>query len=225
MSRLPRRQLLHENARAHTSHEVLAALAHGTRTTREEWADAQRVIARSPEAAPTSRFTVSVGDSCEGNSSVSSEHPTGALVIRQRDDGQPFYEAKWRRGGRQVKRRVGPAWLDPAPAGGWQPRPGARPERLVRREARDRTDGRDGRRARRGRVRDRRAGTRTQAARRDASWQQSGSTTSSARRAPSRRRCSTTATCSRIPARDTEGAAGRVRVGSCRRSVTCGYAT
>ena len=58
---------------------------------------------------------------------MSSEHPTGALVIRQGDDGQPFYEAKWRREGRQVKRRVGPAWLDPAPAGGWQPRPGRVP--------------------------------------------------------------------------------------------------
>ena len=46
------------------------------------------------------------------------EHPTGALVVRQDSDGQPFYEAKWRRASRQVKRRVGPAWLDPAPAGG-----------------------------------------------------------------------------------------------------------
>jgi len=58
---------------------------------------------------------------------VSSEQPTGALVIRQGDDGQPFYEAKWRREGRQVKRRVGPAWLDAAPAGGWQPRAGRVP--------------------------------------------------------------------------------------------------
>ena len=52
------------------------------------------------------------------------EHPTGALVVRQDSDGQPFYEAKWRRAGRQVKRRVGPAWLDPAPAGGWQAKRG-----------------------------------------------------------------------------------------------------
>ena len=55
------------------------------------------------------------------------EHPTGALVVRQDSDGQPFYEAKWRRAGRQVKRRVGPAWLDPAPAGGWQARRGRMP--------------------------------------------------------------------------------------------------
>jgi hypothetical protein len=57
MSRLPRRQLLHENARAHTSHEVLAALAHGTRTTREEWADAQRVII---ETAPHDKAAAAV---------------------------------------------------------------------------------------------------------------------------------------------------------------------
>ena len=55
------------------------------------------------------------------------EHPTGALVVRQDSDGQPFYEAKWRRAGRQVKRRVGLAWLDPAPAGGWQARRGRMP--------------------------------------------------------------------------------------------------
>jgi integrase len=58
---------------------------------------------------------------------VVAEHPTGALVVRQDSDGQPFYEAKWRRAGRQVKRRVGLAWLDPAPAGGWQARRGRMP--------------------------------------------------------------------------------------------------
>jgi len=58
---------------------------------------------------------------------VVAERPTGALVVRQDSDGQPFYEAKWRRAGRQVKRRVGLAWLDPAPAGGWQARRGRMP--------------------------------------------------------------------------------------------------
>jgi integrase len=39
------------------------------------------------------------------------------------------YEAKWRRAGRQVKRRVGPAWLEPGSGGkGWQPRRGRVPE-------------------------------------------------------------------------------------------------
>jgi integrase len=56
-----------------------------------------------------------------------SQHPTGALVVRKGEEGQPFYEAKWRRAGRQVKRRVGPAWLEPAPAGAWRPRRGRAP--------------------------------------------------------------------------------------------------
>ena len=53
--------------------------------------------------------------------------PTGALVVVARSDG-PVYEAKWRRGGRQVKRRVGPAWLERG-AGGkdWRPRRGRMP--------------------------------------------------------------------------------------------------
>jgi integrase len=39
-----------------------------------------------------------------------------------------MYEAKWRRSGRQVKRRIGPAWLEPSsPAAGWRPRRGRVP--------------------------------------------------------------------------------------------------
>lgn len=45
----PRNETLDRIARAQTSHEVLAALARGTRTTREAWADVQRVIT---ETAP-----------------------------------------------------------------------------------------------------------------------------------------------------------------------------
>jgi integrase len=56
-----------------------------------------------------------------------SEHPTGALVVRPGEDGRPFYEAKWRRAGRQVKRRVGPAWLESGPHGVWRPRRGRPP--------------------------------------------------------------------------------------------------
>ncbi len=37
----------------------------------------------------------------------------GSLVIRVRDDGVPCFEAKWRHLGRQMKRRVGPAWIEP----------------------------------------------------------------------------------------------------------------
>jgi integrase len=54
--------------------------------------------------------------------------PTGALIVVERGDG-PVYEAKWRRGRRQVKRRVGPAWLERgAGAKGWRPRRGRMPE-------------------------------------------------------------------------------------------------
>lgn len=53
--------------------------------------------------------------------------PTGALVIRVGPKGRPFYEAKWRLGGRQRLRRIGPAWLE-AVDDGWQPRRGRIPE-------------------------------------------------------------------------------------------------
>lgn len=59
-----------------------------------------------------------------------STQPTGALVVVDRSGG-PFYEAKWRRKGRQVKRRVGPAWLERGSGGKqtkeWQPRRGRTP--------------------------------------------------------------------------------------------------
>jgi integrase len=56
--------------------------------------------------------------------------PTGSLIVRTGPGGDPFYEAKWRAGGRQLKRRVGPAWLDPDPTqtSGWKPRRGRVPE-------------------------------------------------------------------------------------------------
>ena len=48
----------------------------------------------------------------------------GALVIREQN-GRAFYEAKWRDSrGRQVKRRVGPAWVAGDGAGGWRRRSG-----------------------------------------------------------------------------------------------------
>ena len=53
--------------------------------------------------------------------------PSGALVVVERGDG-PVYEAKWRRGGHQVKRRLGPAWLERDGRGGWRPRRGRMPE-------------------------------------------------------------------------------------------------
>ncbi len=50
---------------------------------------------------------------------------TPAVVIREGKDGTPFFEAKWRDEERQqVKRRLGPAWVEPDGAGGWRKRRG-----------------------------------------------------------------------------------------------------
>ncbi len=64
----------------------------------------------------------------EKNGNSKGSEPTGALVIAERSDG-PVYLAKWRRSGRQVKRRVGPAWLErAADDSGWVMRRGRVPE-------------------------------------------------------------------------------------------------
>jgi hypothetical protein len=56
------------------------------------------------------------------------ENPIAAIVVREYR-GQPYYEAKFRYQGRQVKRRIGPAWLESDPqAGGWRRRRGRVPE-------------------------------------------------------------------------------------------------
>jgi hypothetical protein len=48
----------------------------------------------------------------------------GALVVRAYK-GTPFYEAKWRNvAAKQYKRRLGRAWLEPDPEGGWRKRRG-----------------------------------------------------------------------------------------------------
>jgi hypothetical protein len=47
-------------------------------------------------------------------------NPTASIIVREHH-GQPFYEAKFRHDGRQIKRRIGPAWLERDPdAGGWR---------------------------------------------------------------------------------------------------------
>lgn len=51
---------------------------------------------------------------------MSASNPTASIIVREQR-GQPFYEAKFRYGGRQIKRRIGPAWLERDPAGdGWR---------------------------------------------------------------------------------------------------------
>jgi hypothetical protein len=39
-------------------------------------------------------------------------NPSATIVVREHR-GRPFYEAKFRHEGQQVKRRIGPAWLVP----------------------------------------------------------------------------------------------------------------
>ena len=59
---------------------------------------------------------------------MSNPNPSAALVIREHR-GRPYYEAKFRYYGDQVKRRIGPAWLERDPdARGWSRRPGRVPE-------------------------------------------------------------------------------------------------
>jgi integrase len=58
------------------------------------------------------------------------------LVVRARQDGEPSWEAKWRVDGRQVKRRLGRAWLVRDGDGVWtrrrgRPRDGALDERAA----------------------------------------------------------------------------------------------
>lgn len=51
-----------------------------------------------------------------------------AVVVRVGKDGTPFFEAKWRDAERrQMKRRLGPAWVEPDGAGGWRKRSGRPP--------------------------------------------------------------------------------------------------
>lgn len=52
---------------------------------------------------------------------------SAAIVIRAQRDAV-YYEAKWRYQGRQVKRRIGPAWLERDATLGWRPRRGRVPE-------------------------------------------------------------------------------------------------
>jgi integrase len=60
----------------------------------------------------------------------------GSLVIRANDQDHAFYEAKFRvpPNGKQVKRRLGPAWLDRTDAGGWIQPNGRCPDGLLSRD-------------------------------------------------------------------------------------------
>lgn len=45
-------------------------------------------------------------------------------IIRANAKGEPMWNAKWSRAGRQVWRTLGPAWMEPDGAGGWRRRRG-----------------------------------------------------------------------------------------------------
>jgi len=49
---------------------------------------------------------------------------TPAVVVRVASDGTPYFEAKWRVDGRQIKRRLGPGWIEQDGAGCWRRRRG-----------------------------------------------------------------------------------------------------
>jgi integrase len=56
-------------------------------------------------------------------------NPTPVVVVRQKIAGNPYYEAKWRdTNGRQIKRRIGRAWVEPDGTSGWRKRRGRVPE-------------------------------------------------------------------------------------------------
>jgi integrase len=59
---------------------------------------------------------------------LSAAKPNANIVVREYR-GRPYYEAKFRVHGRQVKRRIGPAWLERDPdTGGWRRHRGRPPD-------------------------------------------------------------------------------------------------
>jgi hypothetical protein len=63
-----------------------------------------------------------------GSKPMPTRKPTASLVVREHR-GQPFNEAKFRLHGRQVKRRIGSAWLERDPeVDGWRSRKGCVPD-------------------------------------------------------------------------------------------------
>jgi hypothetical protein len=59
---------------------------------------------------------------------MTAPNPSATIVVREHR-GHPFYEAKFRHEGRQVKRRIGSAWLERDPeTSGWRRRRGRVPD-------------------------------------------------------------------------------------------------
>lgn len=51
-------------------------------------------------------------------------HTTARPIIRADAKGEPKWNAKWSRGGHQIWRTIGPAWVEPDGVGGWRRRKG-----------------------------------------------------------------------------------------------------
>jgi integrase len=63
-----------------------------------------------------------------GDALMPAPNPTATILLRE-ERGKPFYEAKFRCDGRQIKRRIGPAWLERDPdTGGWRKHRGRVPD-------------------------------------------------------------------------------------------------
>ncbi|HUN78029.1 MAG TPA: site-specific integrase [Solirubrobacteraceae bacterium] len=62
-----------------------------------------------------------------GGRQVPVSSPTASIIVREYR-GRPYYEAKFRHQGQQIKRRIGPAWLERDPEGGWRRHRGRVPE-------------------------------------------------------------------------------------------------
>lgn len=58
---------------------------------------------------------------------MSERTPSAAIVVREHE-GHAYFDAKFRFRARQVKRRIGPAWLEADGTGGWKARKGRVPE-------------------------------------------------------------------------------------------------
>jgi integrase len=64
---------------------------------------------------------VSGKEHISGPRRLGEERPPSASLHVRVHDGKPFFECKFRWQGEQVKRRIGPAWLERDPSGGWRP--------------------------------------------------------------------------------------------------------
>jgi len=82
------------------------------------WYPRDKLTLSTNEKPP--REACSPGARTPGDIPMSASNPTASIIVREHH-GQPFYEAKFRHGGRQIKRRIGPAWLERDPDGdGWR---------------------------------------------------------------------------------------------------------